>query len=79
MHGRIMFGTDIGYLTNYSALTQEFGYMVRAGMTFSQILASLTTTPSARLGYGRVTGQVKVGMDADLVPLAVIPPATSTR
>lgn len=45
-HGQIMFGTDIGYLNDYSALTKEFGYMARAGMTFPQILASLTTTPA---------------------------------
>ena len=41
-HGQIMFGTDIGYLNDYSALTKEFGYMARAGMTFPQILASFT-------------------------------------
>ena len=69
VHGRIMFGTDIGYLTDYAALTQEYGYMARAGLTFPQILASLTTTPSMRLGYGHVTGQLKAGMDADLVLL----------
>jgi imidazolonepropionase-like amidohydrolase len=68
-HGQIMFGTDIGYLTDYSALTKEFGYMARAGMTFPQILASLTTTPAARLGYARTTGQIKTGMDADLTLL----------
>jgi imidazolonepropionase-like amidohydrolase len=68
-HGQIMFGTDFGYLTDYSALTKEFGYMARAGMTFPQILASLTTTPAARLGYARTTGQITTGMDADLTLL----------
>lgn len=67
--GQIMFGTDIGYLNDYSGLTKEFGYMARAGMTFPQILASLTTTPAARLGYARTTGQIKTGMDADLTLL----------
>jgi imidazolonepropionase-like amidohydrolase len=69
VHGRIMFGTDIGYLTDYSALTKEYGYMGRAGLTFPQILASLTTTPAARLGYAPRTGQIKKGMDADLTLL----------
>jgi imidazolonepropionase-like amidohydrolase len=68
-HGQIMFGTDIGFLTDYPALTKEYDYMARAGLTFSQILASLTTTPAARLGYGRRTGEVKAGMDADLTLL----------
>lgn len=68
-HGQIMFGTDIGYLNDYSALTKEYGYMARAGMTFPQILASLTTTPAARLGFAGTTGQIKTGMDADLTLL----------
>jgi imidazolonepropionase-like amidohydrolase len=69
VQGQIMFGTDIGYLTDYSALTNEYGYMARAGLTFPQILASLTTTPTARLGYAHRTGRIKKGMDADLTLL----------
>jgi imidazolonepropionase-like amidohydrolase len=69
VHGQIMFGTDIGYLTDYPALTKEYDYLQRAGLTFPQILASLTTTPAARLGYARLAGQVKAGMDADLTLL----------
>ena len=69
VHGQIMFGTDIGYLTDYPALTKEYDYLQRAGLTFPQVLASLTTTPAARLGYARRTGQVKAGMDADLTLL----------
>jgi len=69
VHGQIMFGTDIGYLTDYSALTKEYGYMARAGLTFPQILASLTTTPAARLGYSGRTGRIEAGMDADLTLL----------
>jgi hypothetical protein len=29
--GQIMFGTDIGYLTDYAALTKEYEYLGRAG------------------------------------------------
>ena len=68
-HGQIMFGTDIGYLNDYSSLTKEYDFMARAGMTFPQILASLTTTPAERFGYARTTGQIKTGMDADLTLL----------
>jgi imidazolonepropionase-like amidohydrolase len=67
--GQIMFGTDIGYLTDYKSLTKEFSYLQRAGLTFPQMLAALTTTPAARLGYGDRTGQIKPGMDADLTLL----------
>jgi len=67
--GQIMFGTDIGFLTNYPSLTREFGYLARAGLTFPQILASLTTVPAARLGFANSTGAVKKGLDADLVIL----------
>jgi imidazolonepropionase-like amidohydrolase len=67
--GQIMFGTDIGFLTDYPSLTKEFGYLARAGLTFSQILATLTTVPAARLGFGDSTGAIKKGLDADLVVL----------
>ena len=43
--------------------------MARAGLTFPQIPASLTTTPAARLGYAPRTGQIKKGMDAHLTLL----------
>jgi len=64
--GEIMFGTDIGYLTDYAALTQEYGYLAHAGLTFPQILATLTTNPARRMGFGDRTGKVQPGMDADL-------------
>jgi imidazolonepropionase-like amidohydrolase len=69
VRGQIMFGTDVGYLTDYSALTKEYEYLGSAGLTFPQILASLTTSPASRLGYADRTGQIRRGMDADLVLL----------
>lgn len=60
-------GTNIGYLTNYRALTKEYDYLARAGLTFPQILASPTTSPAARLGFASVPGQVKAGMDGPCV------------
>ena len=67
--GTILFGTDVGYLTNYSDLTREFALLKRAGLTFPQILASLTTAPAERLGFAKTTGLLAQGMDADVVIL----------
>ena len=71
--GRIMFGTDVGYLTNYADLTREFDLLSRAGLTFPQILASLTTSPAERLGFASTSGRLRKGMDADLVVLEADP------
>jgi len=67
--GTILFGTDIGYLTNYADLTREFDLLQRAGLSFPQILASLTTAPAERYGFAKTTGHLAKGMDADLVVL----------
>ncbi|HEY6129189.1 MAG TPA: amidohydrolase family protein [Candidatus Acidoferrum sp.] len=67
--GQILFGTDIGYLTDYPLLTREFELLHRAGLSFDQILAALTTTPAARFGFAATTGRVAAGQNADLVVL----------
>jgi imidazolonepropionase-like amidohydrolase len=67
--GQILFGTDVGYLTNYPDLTREYELLGRAGLTFSQVLAALTTTPAERLGFAATTGRVTNGQDTDLVIL----------
>ncbi len=64
-----MFGTDVGYLTNYPDLTREFDLLSRAGLTFSQILASLTTAPARRVGFGKTSGRIAKGLDADFAVL----------
>jgi imidazolonepropionase-like amidohydrolase len=43
--------------------------MRRAGLSFRQILASLTTAPSAQFGDSERLGRIAVGLDADLVVL----------
>jgi len=73
--GQILFGTDIGYIYQYDT-TEEFTLMSRAGMSFPQILASLTTAPAQRFGYAAHSGRIAPGMDADLVILKS-DPATS--
>jgi imidazolonepropionase-like amidohydrolase len=52
--------------------------MSRAGMSFRQILASLTTNPAERFGYSKHSGRVAKGMDADLAVLADDPAKDAT-
>ena len=66
--GQILFGTDVGYIERFDT-SEEFTWMARAGMTFRQILASLTTSPAQRFGYSTHSGRIAKGMDADLVVL----------
>jgi imidazolonepropionase-like amidohydrolase len=70
--GQILFGTDIGYIDRYDT-AEEFQPMSRAGMTFSQILASLTINPARRFGYAAHSGRIARGFDADLVILDTDP------
>lgn len=69
--GEILFGTDVGNLPGYDP-TEEYRLMVRAGLDYRQILASLTTAPARRFGL-RSQGQVAPGMRADLVLLNADP------
>jgi imidazolonepropionase-like amidohydrolase len=66
--GQILFGTDVGYIEQFDT-SEEFTWMARAGMSFRQILASLTTSPAQRFGYSAHSGRIAKGMDADLVVL----------
>jgi imidazolonepropionase-like amidohydrolase len=65
--GTILFGTDVGYTQLYDT-TSEYEYMARAGMSWRDILASLTTNP-ATFFKASAKGRVEKGMDADLVVL----------
>jgi imidazolonepropionase-like amidohydrolase len=66
--GVILFGTDVGYMSDYDP-TDEYVLMAQAGMSFRQILASLTTAPAERFGDSKRLGRVAAGLDADLVVL----------
>src|SRR5215467_44020 len=70
--GQILFGTDVGYIEQFDT-SEEFTWMARAGMSFQQILASLTTSPAQRFGYSTHSGRIAKGMDADLVVLSADP------
>jgi imidazolonepropionase-like amidohydrolase len=65
--GEVLFGTDLGAV-EYDP-TEEYLLMAAAGMSFRQILASMTTAPAARFGDRDRLGKVVPGFDADLVVL----------
>ena len=70
--GRILFGTDVGFMTDYDP-SAEYVAMSNAELTFTQILDSLTTAPARQFGVGEVTGTLDVGKRADVVVLASDP------
>ncbi len=70
--GQVLFGTDVGYIQEFDT-SEEFKWMSRAGMSFQEILASLTTNPAQRFGYSTHSGSIAKGMDADLVILRADP------
>ncbi|MGA2813757.1 MAG: amidohydrolase family protein [Candidatus Acidiferrum sp.] len=70
--GQVLFGTDVGYIDQFDT-TEEFMSMSRAGLSFRQILASLTTNPAQRFGSASHLGRIARGMDADLTILTADP------
>jgi imidazolonepropionase-like amidohydrolase len=72
--GEILFGTDVGYIYQFDT-SEEYVLMQRAGMSFAQILASLTTNPARRFGFASHSGRIAASMDADLTVLRGDPSA----
>ena len=70
--GRVLFGTDVGYMTDYDP-AQEYALMADAGMSPMQILASLTTAPAATWREEDRRGKLAAGMEADIVVLDADP------
>lgn len=70
--GQLLFGTDVGYLPDYDPV-REYELMEAAGLTWREILASLTTDPAMRFNESGRRGQLVVGMDGDVVVLASDP------
>jgi imidazolonepropionase-like amidohydrolase len=70
--GQILFGTDVGYMTDYDP-TDEYVLTSKAGLSAADILSSLTTAPAERLKESKRRGRVAAGLDADLVVLAADP------
>jgi imidazolonepropionase-like amidohydrolase len=76
--GTLMFGTDVGYMTDYS--TQgEFEGLEKCGLTATDVLAMLTTNPATRLGASGQKGTVTVGKLADLTILDADPASNLTN
>lgn len=69
--GQILFGTDVGYMTEYDP-TDEYVLMSHA-LSPMQILASLTIAPAARWQESQKRGRIAPGLDADLVVLGADP------
>jgi imidazolonepropionase-like amidohydrolase len=65
--GTVLFGTDVGAVD--CDTSEEYALMVQAGMSFRQILASLTTAPAERFGESKQLGRIATGLQADLVVL----------
>jgi imidazolonepropionase-like amidohydrolase len=70
--GQVLFGTDVGYIDRFDT-SEEFVWMSRAGLSFQQMLASLTTDPAQRFGDSAHSGRIAKGMDGDLVVLRADP------
>ncbi len=62
--GEIIFGTDVGYMNEFDP-TEEYRLMHKAGMSFDDILASLTTAPSGR--FADESARLAAGAQADIV------------
>ena len=70
--GQVLFGSDVGYIDQLDT-SEEFMLMSRAGLSFQQILASLTMNPAQRFGSSSHLGRIAPGMDADLTVLTADP------
>lgn len=75
--GDVLFGTDVGY-TDVFDTSEEFKWMSRGGMSYQQILASLTTNPARRFGFDQHSGRIAKDFDADLVVLRSDPAHDAT-
>ncbi|WP_257460845.1 amidohydrolase family protein [Archangium lipolyticum] len=64
--GRILFGTDVGYMTDDDP-RREYVLLRGAGLELRDILASLTTNPAKQFGREARTGRLAPGLDADVV------------
>jgi imidazolonepropionase-like amidohydrolase len=66
--GQLLFGTDVGYMTDYST-EDELRALARSGLDARSVLRMLTTAPAERFGVEKDRGSIAVGQRADLVLL----------
>ena len=74
MGGRLMFGTDTGFLRDYS-VEEEYRQLGLAGLSFREVLAMLTTVPAGEFRVAAHAGSIRVGNDGDLTVLVTDPSA----
>lgn len=70
--GTLIFGTDVGYMTDYST-EGEFEGLSKCGLTWTDVLAMLTTNAATKMGVGDSKGTVTVGKLGDLTILSADP------
>jgi imidazolonepropionase-like amidohydrolase len=70
--GRLVYGTDTGFLTDYDQ-SEEFRQLMQAGFGFRDVLAMLTTAPAELFHLSQREGKVMPGMRGDLTILSEDP------
>jgi imidazolonepropionase-like amidohydrolase len=70
--GRLVYGTDTGFLTDYDQ-SEEFRQLTQAGFGFRDVLAMLTTAPTELFHLTQTEGKVMKGMRGDLTILSEDP------
>jgi imidazolonepropionase-like amidohydrolase len=70
--GRLVYGTDTGFLTDYDQ-GEEFRQLMQAGLGFRDVLAMLTTAPAELFHLSQHEGKVMTGMRGDLTILSEDP------
>ncbi|RKQ69698.1 imidazolonepropionase-like amidohydrolase [Litorimonas taeanensis] len=63
---KIAFGTDTG-VSKHGDNAQEFKYLIKAGMSEQEAIASATTIASKHIGLGDVIGTLEGGKYADVI------------
>jgi imidazolonepropionase-like amidohydrolase len=70
--GRLIYGTDTGFLPDYDQ-SEEFRQLMQAGFGFRDVLAMLTTAPAELFHLSQREGKVMPGMRGDLTILSEDP------
>ena len=70
--GRLVYGTDTGFLPDYDQ-SEEFRQLMQAGFGFREVLAMLTTAPAELFHLSQREGKVIPGMRGDLTILSEDP------
>jgi imidazolonepropionase-like amidohydrolase len=70
--GRLVYGTDTGFLPDYDQ-SEEFHQLMQAGVGFREVLAMLTTAPVDLFHRSQREGKVMPGMRGDLTILSEDP------